>query len=75
MEDQGEKQFGPLKALKPGKNKENIKSIERIFPKDMRTNELKNETDKIKKYAEETKRKKIKYKAKNWRYNFTNMKQ
>ena len=41
----------------------------------MRTNELKNETDKIEKYAEETKRKKIKYKAKNWRYNFTNMKQ
>ena len=42
-EDQVIKQIEALKALKPGKNKENIKSIKGIFLKEMETNEIKNE--------------------------------
>ena len=52
IEDQGEKQVGDLKALKPGENKEDIKSVKGIFPKDMRTNEIKNEIYEIKKWEE-----------------------
>ena len=51
IEDQGIKQVEKLlKALKPKENKENIKSIERLFPKEMRTSEIKNEIDEIKKW-------------------------
>ena len=50
IEDQGIKQVEALKALKPKENKENIKSIERLFPKEMRTSEIKNEIDEIKKW-------------------------
>ena len=51
IEDQGIKQIEKLlKALKPKENKENIKSIERLFPKEMRTSEIKNEIDEIKKW-------------------------
>ena len=50
IEDQGIKQVEVLKALKPKENKENIKSIERLFPKEMRTSEIKNEIDEIKKW-------------------------
>ena len=46
-EDQGIKQAENLKALKPEENKEGIKSIEGIFPKDMRTNAIKNEMMKL----------------------------
>ena len=46
-EDQGTKQAENLKALKPEENKEDIKSIEGIFPKDMRTNAIKNEMMKM----------------------------
>ena len=42
-EDQVIKQVEALKALKPGKNKENIKSIKGIFLKETETNEIKNE--------------------------------
>ena len=38
IEDQGIKQVEALKVLKPDENKEEIKSIKGIFPKDMRTN-------------------------------------
>ena len=37
------KQVEELKALKPKANKEDKKSVEGIFPKDTRTNEMKNE--------------------------------
>ena len=47
-EDQEIKQVEALIALKPEENKEDIKSIEGIFPKEMETNEIKNEIDKIK---------------------------
>ena len=41
-----------LKALKPEKNKEDIISIEGIFPNNMRTKEIKNEIDEIKNWEE-----------------------
>ena len=41
IEEQGITQVEALKALKLEKNKEDIKSIEGIFPKDIRTNEIK----------------------------------
>ena len=44
IEDQGMKQ---VEALKLEKNKGNIKSVEWLFPKGMRTNEIKNEKDGI----------------------------
>ena len=48
MKNQGIKQVEALKTLKSEKNKQVVKSIEWIFPKDMRTNEIKNEIDEIK---------------------------
>ena len=54
IEDQGKKQVTDLKALKPGENKEDKKSVKGIFPKDMRTNEIKNEIYEIKKWEEKT---------------------
>ena len=51
-EDQGIKQVEALKALKQEQNKEDIKSVEGIFPKEMRTSEIMNETDEIKKWEE-----------------------
>ena len=50
IEDQEIKQVEALKALKPQKNKGDIKSIEGIFPKEMRTNEIKNEIHETKKW-------------------------
>ena len=54
-----------MKALKPDKNKEAIKSIEGVFPKDMTTNGIKNKLCEIKKWEEETKPKDLKHKTKN----------
>ena len=50
IEDQGIKQVEALKALKPEEKKEDIKSIEGVFPKDMRVNEINNEIYEIKKW-------------------------
>ena len=41
-----------LEVLKPEENKQDLKSIEGIFPKEMRTNETKNELDEFKKWEE-----------------------
>ena len=49
IEDQGIKQVEALKALKPEENKEDIESVDGIFPKEMRTNKIKNEIYEIKK--------------------------
>ena len=48
IEDQGIKQVEALKALKLEENKEDIKSTDGIFPKDMGTNKIKNEIYEIK---------------------------
>ena len=52
--DQGIKQVEALKALKPEENQE-LQSIEGLFPKNITTNEIKNETDEIKKWEEKMK--------------------
>ena len=53
IEEKGKKQVKASEVLKPeeikGENKEEIKSVEGLFPKEMRTNEIKNEIDQIKK--------------------------
>ena len=49
-----QKQVEPLEDLKPDKNKDETKSVEELFPKRMRTNEINNELDEIKKWEEKT---------------------
>ena len=56
IEDQGIKQVEALKALKPVENQE-LESIEGLFPKKIRNNEIKNEMDEIKKWEEKFKEK------------------
>ena len=63
-DDQGVKEFESLKALKSEKNNQEYKSIEGIFPKDMRTNEIKYKIDEIRKLKEKFKRKDLKYETK-----------
>ena len=69
IEEKGKKQVKALEVLKPeeikGENKEEIKSVEGLFPKEMRTNEIKNEIDQIKKWEETIKRKDLKYETNN----------
>ena len=48
IEEQGKK-VEAVEVLKPEENKEGIKSVKGLFPKGMRTNEIKNEIDEIKK--------------------------
>ena len=48
IENQRIKQVEVLKALKSEENKQDLKLIEEIFPKDVRTNKIKNEIDEIK---------------------------
>ena len=49
IEEKGKKQVKALEVKEKGENKEEIKSAEGLFPKEMRTNEIKNEIDQIKK--------------------------
>ena len=52
------KQVEALEVLTPEGNKEDIKSVQRLFPKEMmKTNEIKNEKDEIKNWEEKTRRK------------------
>ena len=43
IEDHRRKQVNAPKVLKPGKNQQDLKSVEGIFPKEMRNNEIDNE--------------------------------
>ena len=70
IEDQGIKQAEALKALKPQKNKGDIKSIEGIFLKEMRTNKIKNEIHEIKKWEKKIKWENLKLKAKKYTHEF-----
>ena len=65
-----EKQNRSSKALKSEENTEDINLIEEIFPKDMRTNEIKNEIYEIAKYEEKIKQEDLKYKTKSCKYDF-----
>ena len=66
IEDQGTKQVESLKALTTEVNKEDIKAIEHIFPKEIRSNETKNEIDKNKKWQEKSKQNNSKYETKKY---------
>ena len=58
MEEQGQKQVKALEVLKIEESKEEErKSVEGLFPKEIRANEIKDEIDKIKKWEETIKRK------------------
>ena len=59
-----------VEALKLEENKENIKSVEGLFPKGMRTNEIKNEIDGIRKWEEKLKRKDLRNETKKYIYDF-----
>ena len=70
IEEQGKKYVEVLKVLKAEENKEGIKSVEGIFPKEMRTNEIKNEIDDFKKWGEKLKTKDLIYKANKYKFEF-----
>ena len=57
IEEQGKKHIEALEVLKPEENKEDIKSVEGLFPKGMRTIEIKNEIEEIKKWGKKLKEK------------------
>ena len=69
IEDQGIKQDEAFKAWKQEENQE-LESIEGNFPKKMRSIEIKNEIDKIKKWEEKIKRKDFIYRANKCKHNF-----
>ena len=56
IEEQGKNQVEASEVLRPKKNQE-LETIEGIFPKKIRHNEIKNEIDEIKKWEEIIKRK------------------
>ena len=43
IEDHRRKQVNTSKVLKPEKNQQDLKSVEGLFPKEMRNNEIENE--------------------------------
>ena len=67
IEDQGIKQVEALDVLNPEKNQK-LKSIEELFPKEMVTNEIKNEIDEIRKWEDKIKQKNLKYKTNKYIY-------
>ena len=70
MNDKEKNQVEGLEASIPDENKEDTKSIERLFPKDMRTDEIKNEINDIKKWENKIKRKDLKYKTNRYKFDF-----
>ena len=66
IEDQGIKQVEALKAL----TGEELESIEGLFPKNTRTDEIKNEIYETKKCEEKIKQKDLKYEADKDKYDF-----
>ena len=70
IKNQRKKQVETLKALKSEENKQYIKLIDTFFPKDIRTNEIKNEIDEIRKKEGKIKRKDSKYETKKHKYDF-----
>ena len=71
IEDQGEKQ---IKALEDLKLKEQIKSIEGIFPKDYESVDIENEINKIKEYEKKINRDNMIYYSSKESFNFKTFK-
>ena len=61
IENQGINPVEVLKALKPEEYRE-LKTIEGLFPRKIRNNEIKNELDETKKWEKKLKRKDLIYK-------------
>ena len=66
LKSKQKKQLKALEVLKPEENKEEIKSVEGLFAKYMRNNEIKNKINDIKKWQSKIKWKDLKYEAKNY---------
>ena len=70
-EEQGQKHVKALEVLKPEENKkEGLKSAKGLFPNEMRTNEIKNETDEIKKWEEKIRREDLVYETNKYKCDF-----
>ena len=65
IEDQWKKTWS-FKTLKSYENKQDIKSTDGIFPKEMRTNEIKNKIYEIKKWKQKMTQKDLKYETKKY---------
>ena len=70
IKDQREKQVEALEVFKPEENKEGTKSIEGLFPKEMRNDKIKNEIYEIKKWKNKIKRKDLKYETNKYVFDF-----
>ena len=66
IEEQGKKQVDALKAL----TKEELESVEGLFPNNMINDEIKNEVDGTKKWEDKIKQKYLKYDTSKYKYNF-----
>ena len=70
MNNKEKNQVESLEVSIPDGNKEDTKSIEPLFPKDMRTDEIKNEINDIKKWENKIKRKDLKYETNRYKFDF-----
>ena len=74
IEDRGRKQVKSLKVLKSGEIQQDLKSIEGLSPKEMRTNEIKNEFDEIAGWEDKIKTNNLKYETSKGIYDFQQIK-
>ena len=70
MNNKEKNQVESLEVSIPDGNKEDTKSIEPLFPKDMRTDEIKNEINDIKKWENKIKQKDLKYETNRYKFDF-----
>ena len=70
MKSKEKKQVEASEVLKPDGNKGEIKFIEELFPKEVRSNKIKIELDQIKKYEEKIRPKDLLYKTNKYKYAF-----
>ena len=75
IENEGIKQGETLNVLELEENPPDLKSIEVIFPKEMRTNEINNELNESKEIEDAVVRKHLKYKISKGYSIFRNLKQ
>ena len=74
IDDQGKKQVEALKVLKPEDHPQKPKSIKWICSKDLENNEIKNESNKVKKSEENIHRNDLIYETNKYVYNFQQFK-
>ena len=74
LKSKEKKQVEALKVLDTEKNQK-LNSIEGLFLKEMRNDEIKNEMYEIKKWGKKIKQKYLKYEINRYEYDFSNLKQ